>query len=258
MRRALRSRSSTSAWSEASEASRSPSCRSRSSRRRFALCGQLRRGVGCHLALRQRGHRDLAQVDVACPLRELLLRLGELPVSTVELREALLELGPARVEIRRLALDPLPLLGLRALAPLLELGLRATKLVVSPAHVRLARGELLLATRQVGPHPLDLLDLAGIGAPVPDRREPAAFGAQRPEPPSQTSLPKDELALHPLELPFADRDRGGPFPQRPLQVFEVLVRSKPVLIALKDPLRHRASNVHALCGIGYRAYDQAS
>ena len=31
-----------------------------------------------------------------------------------------------------------------------------------------------------------------------------------------------------------------------------------VLIALKDPLRHRTSNVQALCGIGHRDYDQTS
>ena len=258
MRRALRSRSSTSACCAAERRLALADLPLPLLQEALALGGQLRCSVGCHLALRQRGHRDLAQVDLACPLRELLLRLGELPVPTVELREALLELGPARVEVRGLALEAVPLLRLRALAPLLELGLRAAKLVVSPGRVRLACGELLLAPRQVGPHPLDPLDLAGIGAPVLHRREPAALGAQSPEPPSKTPLTEDELPLHLLELTLADRDRSGPFPQRPLQVFEVLVRSKPVLIALKDPLRHRASNVHALCGIGYREYDQAS
>jgi hypothetical protein len=31
-----------------------------------------------------------------------------------------------------------------------------------------------------------------------------------------------------------------------------------VLIPFKKPLRHRISNVQALCGIGHRDYDQAS
>jgi hypothetical protein len=31
-----------------------------------------------------------------------------------------------------------------------------------------------------------------------------------------------------------------------------------LLIALKNLLRHRTSNVQALCGIGHREYDQAS
>jgi len=116
----------------------------------------------------------------------------------------------------------------------------------------------MLAPRQIGPHPLELLGLPGIGAPVLHRREPAAFRAESPKPPTEAPLTQRELPLHPRELPLADRDRSGPFSKRPLQVFEVVVRSTPVLIALKNRLRHLRSNVQALCGIGHRDYDQVS
>ena len=131
-------------------------------------------------------------------------------------------------------------------------------LLGSPSDCRLASGELLLATRQVSPLPLELVGLPGIAETVPHRCEPAAFRAERPKPPTEAPLTQRELPLHLLELPLADRDCRGPFPQRPLQVFEVVVPSKPVLIALNYPLRHRTSNVQALCGIGHRDYDQAS
>ena len=224
----------------------------------LTLRSQFDGGVDGRLTLDDGGDRDLAHVDLACPLRELLLRFDELPISALELREALLELCASGVEVHRLALEPVAFPDRGALAPLLELGLPAPNLLGSPREGRLASGELLLSPRHVGPHPLDLLDLAGTGAPVLHRREPAAFCAESPKPPTEAPLTQREFPFHPLELALANRDRSGPFPQRPLQFFEVLVGSKPLLIALKNLLRHRTSNVQALCGIGHREYDQAS
>src|SRR5262245_26529136 len=144
------------------------------------------------------------------------------------------------------------------LAALLELGLCAAKLVTQSRHLGLARCQQLLAPSQLGLPACDLLGLGRVGEPVPDRREPAALGAQRPDPPSETPFPQRELPLGPVELPLAHGDRGGPFAQHLLQVCELLVGARPVVTALKYPLRHRASNVHALCGNRAPKYDQKS
>jgi hypothetical protein len=128
------------------------------------------------------------------------------------------------------------------LAPLVELGLGASQIV--------------LAAGEVGSHAVELLGLRRIGAPVPHRREPAALGSQRSQASAETPLAQRELPLQLLELAFAHRDRGRAIAQHPLQVFELVAGARPVMTALYNPLRHRASNVHALCGNGRPQYDQ--
>src|SRR5262245_39255795 len=131
------------------------------------------------LALCEGRDSDLAHVDLSGALGELPLRLGELLRPERELCAALFELA----------------------------------LAVRPRG-RLSRGELLLAPRQVGAHPLELIGLsrARAAAPVPHRREPAALGPKSPEPPSDAPLPERELPLDPFQLPLPDRDRRSPFP----------------------------------------------
>ena len=157
------------------------------------------------------------KIDLACALGQLLLGLDELLIPALELGEAFVELRSAGVEIHRLAFEPFALLDLRALAPLFELGLRAAELVIPSGDCRLARGEVLLAPSQVGLHPLDLFGLPRIGEAVPHGREPAAFGAESPEPPPEAPLTQREFPLYPLELALADRDRRRPLAQHLLQ-----------------------------------------
>src|SRR5262245_13561934 len=143
------------------------------------------------------------------------------------------------------------------LAALLELGLCAAKLVTQSRHLGLARCQQLLAPSQLGLPACDPLGLGRVGEPVPDRREPAPLGAQGPDPPTETPFAQRELPLGPVELPLAHGDRGGPFAQHLLQVCELIVGARPVVTALKNPLRHRASNVHALCGNRAPQYDRS-
>src|SRR5262249_38714839 len=127
--------------------------------------------------------------------------------------------------------------------PLVELGLGAQELVLAPLQIR--------------PHPFELLGLRGVGEPVLDRHEPAAFRAERSQPPAEPPLPQRELLLDLVELALADRDRSRTRAQHSLQVFELVAGARPVVTALNSPLRHRASNVHALCEDGSPQYDQA-
>src|SRR4029453_16215236 len=205
------------------------------------------------------------------PLRELLLRLGELVVAALEIREALLEVALLPAEIGRSAL-----------------GLRPAKRLGFPRALHLAGSELLLAPRQIGPHPLDLPYLTGIGEPVLDRREPAPLGAQRPQPPPQPPLAERELPLHLLELALADGNsrppRAPPLPpvlrlppargRKPPPPARAASASGPRAPRPAGARADRApkaasplaSNVHALCGRrrpriagnARRAYDQVA
>jgi hypothetical protein len=92
----------------------------------------------------------------------------------------------------------------------------------------------------------------------PSPGDELALGSKRTQPTTDASLAKGELPFRMFELPLADRDGSRTLAQRPLQVFEVGIASSIVLIALQSPLRHRASNVHALCDNAHQEYDQAS
>jgi hypothetical protein len=122
----------------------------------------------------------------------------------------------------------------------------------------LGESQLVLAPLQVCPLSLELLRLRRIRELVPHGGEPPALRPERPQTPSEAPLAQRELPLGPLELPFPDRDRSSPFPERTLQIFEVRIPSPIVPFPLKNPLRHRASNVHPLCGIEHPEYDHRS
>jgi len=205
--------------------------------------GELRRGIDCRFTLDDGCDRDLPHVDLARPIGELLLRCDELLVPPLDLREPLLELGSAGIEVDRFAFDALAVDDLPAIALLPELALGPLELVLAPL--------------QVGAHALELLSLRGIGAPVPHRREPAALSTKGAQPPAETPLTQRELLLQLIELPLSDGDRSRPRAQHALQVFELVAGARPVMTALKNPLCHRFSNVHALCGNGSPQYDLA-
>ncbi len=108
---------------------------------------------------------------------------------------------------------------------------------------------------QLRSRPLDSRDVVGIREPVLDRREPAPLGAQEPNAPAEAPFLKRELALQPVELALALGHRLGAIAQDLLQLIELVARPTLVLFALEKPLRHRGSNLHALCGRVGEEYD---
>ena len=154
---------------------------------------------------------------------------------------------PGERRDHRLALEPVALLDLRALTPLLELGFGPAELVIPFGDIRLARGELLLAPRQIGLHPLDLLGLPGTGAPVLHRREPAALRPKSPERRPRRRSRRASLRSTCSSSRSRTAIAGARVAQHLLQLFDLLVGPRLVLTRAREPLRHRASNVHALC-----------
>jgi hypothetical protein len=119
-----------------------------------------------------------------------------------------------------------------------ELGCESVDLCLAGAKLLLARGER-------GGRALELCALIG-GELALHGREQVPLRPVQPQSPTEPALPLAELALLALELALALLDRAGALAQPALQRLELLLRPHAALSL--HLLRHRAGNLHALCG----------